>query len=189
MKRSIFYLSLCLGLLVMGCQPAHEGHEPSPYAGQETRMLKALSAEDVEGYLSGQGMGFAMTAELNEYPGPKHVLALADELDLNDDQRRQTQQLFEEMEAAAIALGQAYVDKEHALENLFAEDKAGEEALRSLLHEIADIKADLRFTHLKAHVKQKTLLTPQQVAHYDQLRGYDADAPPGQHQHHEGMEH
>ena len=34
----------------------------SPYAGQERREIKALSQEDMEGYLRGRGMGFG--------PGP-----------------------------------------------------------------------------------------------------------------------
>ena len=45
----------------------------SPYAGQETREIKALSRDEINGYLSGDGMAFAKAAELNHYPGPKHV--------------------------------------------------------------------------------------------------------------------
>ena len=52
----------------------------SPYAGEEGREIKALSAADVDAYLTGQGMGFAKAAELNGYAGPKHVLELAAEL-------------------------------------------------------------------------------------------------------------
>jgi hypothetical protein len=43
----------------------------SPYSGQETREIKALSRDEISGYLSGDGMGFAKAAELNHYPGPK----------------------------------------------------------------------------------------------------------------------
>jgi hypothetical protein len=31
----------------------------SPYAGQQTREIKALSSEEVDGYLAGKGMGLA----------------------------------------------------------------------------------------------------------------------------------
>ncbi len=196
MKPRILILAMLLGGLVAGCQSSHEGHTPaasdslaSPYAGQQDRTIKALSADDVEGYLTGQGMGLAKAAELNHYPGPKHVLALADELGLDESQRRRTQQAFEEMEADAIALGRKIVDKEQALDALFAEEKADEGDVRALLREIGQLQADLRLVHLKAHLKMKDLLTAEQVAHYDQLRGYDADAPPGQQHHHEGMQH
>ena len=57
---------------VGGLQAQH-----SPYTGLEERDIKALSAEQVAGYLAGDGMGFALPAELNHYPGPKHVLDLS----------------------------------------------------------------------------------------------------------------
>ena len=55
----------------------------SPYVSETSREIKALSAEDISGYLQGQGMGFAKAAELNGFPGPKHVLDLSDELELS----------------------------------------------------------------------------------------------------------
>ena len=70
----------------------------SPYAGQESRDIKALSAEDVQGYVSGKGMGLAKAAELNGYPGPSHVLGLATELALTPEQTQQTRVLFEQMQ-------------------------------------------------------------------------------------------
>ena len=54
-----------------------------------------------------------------------------------------------------------------------------------LVEELGALQANLRFVHLDAHLEMKEILTPEQVQHYDQLRGYDASAPPGQ-QHHGG---
>ena len=48
---------------------AGAGEALSPYTGQDKREIRALSKEEVHGYLSGDGMGFAKTAELNHYPG------------------------------------------------------------------------------------------------------------------------
>jgi hypothetical protein len=52
-----------------------------PYAWEQTRAIKALSDEDIaalrQGEGMGMGMGMAKAAELNGYPGPVHVLALA----------------------------------------------------------------------------------------------------------------
>ena len=45
-----------------------------PYSGQQGRMIKALSSKEVQGLLQGKGMGMAKAAELNQYPGPRHVL-------------------------------------------------------------------------------------------------------------------
>lgn len=55
------------------------------YAGFHSREIKALSASDVEGLQQGRGMGLALPAELNGYPGPMHVLELADELNLTEE--------------------------------------------------------------------------------------------------------
>ena len=57
------------------------------YSAQHTRDIKALSAEEVNQYRAGAGMGYARAAELNRYPGPMHVLELAGPLALTPDQR------------------------------------------------------------------------------------------------------
>ena len=92
----------------------------SPYAGEEGRDIKALSAQDLDAYLTGKGMGFAKAAELNGYAGPKHVLELAGELALTPEQRTQTQALFAAMQTKAVALGRQLVDEERKLDRLFA---------------------------------------------------------------------
>ncbi len=76
MTDRIRFSVLLLGLLAWGATAAQD----SPYTGMQQREIKALSAETVSGYLAGHGMGFAMVAELNSYPGPKHVLELAEQL-------------------------------------------------------------------------------------------------------------
>jgi len=68
---------------MLSCASLSWGGEHSrTYAGQETRKIKALSEDQIQGYLAGSGMGLAMAAELNHYPGPKHVLELAEKLQL-----------------------------------------------------------------------------------------------------------
>src|SRR5690242_2678820 len=69
----------------------------APYAGQQARAIKSLSAEEIASLLKGEGIGLAKAAELNGYPGPAHVLALAGELRLSDAQRRQVQSIFDRM--------------------------------------------------------------------------------------------
>jgi hypothetical protein len=67
----------------------------TPYAGQQTRTIKALSDDDIATLRKGEGMGMAKAAELNGYPGPKHVLDLAQQLRLTDAQRDNVQAIFE----------------------------------------------------------------------------------------------
>ena len=166
-------------LLVAGCSSSSED-ATSPYAGEQGRTIKALSAQDIEGYLSGQGMGLAKAAEFNHYPGPKHVLALADELGLTNAQRARTERIFERMQAEAIRLGERIVEKEDDLDALFADQEAEPGGTRRLTREIGALQGDLRFVHLETHLKMKDLLTDEQIQRYDQLRGYDASTPPGQ---------
>lgn len=150
----------------------------SPYAGQETRDIKALSAERIEGYLSGAGMGYAKAAELNGYPGPKHVLELADKLNLSDAQRIQTEQLFESMRERAAVLGKQFVEAERRLDQAFASGEIDGEHLTHLLQQAAYLESEIRYAHLSAHLKQVDILDQTQRALYAQLRGYH-----GAHQH------
>jgi hypothetical protein len=45
----------------------------TPYAGMQDRAIKALSEQQVADLGAGRGMGLALAAELNDYPGPSHV--------------------------------------------------------------------------------------------------------------------
>jgi len=146
---------------------------PSPYVGQQHRAIKALSTEDVENYLSGRGAGMAKAAELNHYPGPAHVLSLAKELRLSADQKAKTQAIFNSMQQRAIRHGKELVEKERELDLLFSSGSVTPDSLNSTLQQIAAIQAEVRRSHLEAHLEQKNLLTQEQVARYDELRGYN----------------
>src|ERR1700737_1781125 len=73
-----------------------------PYAGFEVRPIKALSDQQIADLRAGRGMGLALAAELNGYPGPLHVLELADQLQLNNMQRERMRELTEQMKSEAV---------------------------------------------------------------------------------------
>src|SRR3569833_2109445 len=77
----------------------------TPYVGMQTRTIKALSEQQIADLNAGRGMGLALAAELNGYPGPSHVLELADRLQLSAEQRAGVQHLFDSMRAEAVPLG------------------------------------------------------------------------------------
>ena len=110
----------------------------------------------------------------------RHVLDLADELELTPDQRQATERLFARMQAQAIPHGEALLEGERALEVLFREGRAEDRAIATLTAEIGALEARLRATHLKYHVDMAKLLSAHQRVAYDRLRGYDA-APSGDH--------
>ena len=144
----------------------------SPYAGQEHRSIKSMSPQDIKALKNGEGMGFAKLAELNHYPGPKHVLDLAQQLSLTPIQVEQTRLLFDDMQSKAKAVGHELLAAEAELDHAFANNEIKTETLENALREIGEIRARLRFVHLEAHLRQKVLLTDAQIALYDQSRGY-----------------
>lgn len=162
-------------LLAVGEAQASE----QPYAGRQHRAVKALSASDVGDLLAGRGLGMALPAELNGYPGPKHVLDLAEPLSLSEAQRQETRRLFDEMQQSAAALGRAVVEREAALDRLFAGAAADEASLRAETAEIARLRGELRFLHLRYHLAMRDLLTQDQIALYRQHRGYNGAEPKG----------
>jgi Spy/CpxP family protein refolding chaperone len=145
----------------------------SPYAGQESRAIKALSPQEVQDYLAGRGMGLAKAAELNRYPGPRHVLELADQLGLSPEQRAETERIFETMEAEASRLGAEIVARERELDRRFAAGGVAADELGRLLDELGSLQSRLRMVHLRAHLAQRDVLTPAQRQQYEVLRGYD----------------
>ncbi|HKA35912.1 MAG TPA: Spy/CpxP family protein refolding chaperone [Thermoanaerobaculia bacterium] len=153
-------------------QHQHAGHVMSPYAGKEGSEVKALSAEEMQAYRDGTGMGMAKPAELNHYPGPRHVLDLAADLKVTDSQKAELQAVFRRMHEDAVVLGGKIIEKEKALDSGFASGSIDEKTLRRLTSEIASLQAELRAAHLKAHLATKRILTAEQVARYDELRGY-----------------
>lgn len=170
--RTLLLLTLLVGSAAPLAAQQHQHQPPRPYAGQQARRIKSLSETEISGYLKGEGMGYAKVAELNSYPGPRHVLDLADQLALTPEQRAKTQSLFERMRARAAELGARLVEQEAELDHLFAEARIDDAALQRALHEIALTQAELRASHLRAHLSMRELLTARQVAEYDRLRGY-----------------
>jgi len=155
-----------------------------PYAGQQARAIKALSDDDVAALRNGEGMGMAKAAELNGYPGPKHVLDLARQLQLTDGQRGGVQAIFDRMSAAAKPLGGKLIAQEQALDQLFAKGDITPDRLVVATAAIAELQGRLRSVHLAAHLETRALLNPDQIARYEQLRGYGASPGPEHHHHH-----
>lgn len=157
--------------------PAFAQTPTTPYAGQQQREIKAFSVADIKMYLEGHGMGLAKAAELNHYPGPRHVLDAATELKLTHEQFTKTQRLYDKMHEAAVRLGALIVQSERQLDSLFVSQKISELQLRAAVGEIAKLQGELRFTHLNAHLEMKKILTPAQNTKYDELRGYGKEQP------------
>jgi len=164
------------GAFVLACVAAAAVAGHGSYAGQQDREIKALSPGELEGLRKGEGMGMAKAAELNHYPGPRHVLDLAEELGLTPKQKKATEALYRKMHRRAVRLGRSLIAKERELDRGFAAGTMDEAKMNRLLEEIGALRARLRGAHLAAHLAQRKILTPHQVKIYDRLRGYGAAA-------------
>ncbi|MBI2618754.1 MAG: hypothetical protein HYW57_01585 [Ignavibacteriales bacterium] len=149
--------------------------DQSPYLGLETREIKALSDAEMKSYLEGGGMGFAKAAELNSYPGPRHVLDAADQLGVSNGVKQRIGVSFDKMHAEAVRLGKLIVDQEKSLDRLFASRKIEAATLIKSVVSIARLEGELRTTHLQAHLETSNLLTPKQRDSYNQIRGYSSN--------------
>src|SRR6516164_2487361 len=127
-----------------------------PYAGIQTRQIKALSDQQIADLKSGRGVGLALAAELNGYPGPAHVLELADKLDLTPDQRAKVQSLFDAVKAEAVPLGSRLIEQEADLDRQFAMHTVTPESLKVATADVAATQGKLRETHLKYHRRQRS---------------------------------
>ena len=161
---------------------AHAQHQP--YAGQQSRDIEGLSAQELEQYRAGAGMGYAKAAELNHFPGPMHVLELADKLGLSAVQRTTTKRLMDDHKAEARAIGAKLVDAESRLEALFRGGKVGPAELAQAVAAAARVQGEYRLSHLETHRRMRALLTDEQVKRYDTLRGYEPGGAQPQHRKH-----
>ncbi|WP_299735838.1 hypothetical protein [uncultured Roseobacter sp.] len=156
----------------------HDGSHRSPptaYAGEETRLIKSLSEQDLEEIARGGGWGLARAAELNGVPGPTHLLELADQIGLSEQQRDDIEAIREQMQADAITAGERFVAAEQALDAAFQQGAPDAEALEQLVAKTGQARAALRLVHLNAHLLTLPLLTDAQVGQYSVLRGYSDD--------------
>jgi Spy/CpxP family protein refolding chaperone len=177
MRQKIYLLIVSLALGVGASALGARGQQ-SPqqqtggYAGKERREIKSLSQEEIEQLLQGHGMGLAKAAELNHYPGPRHVLDLGAQLELTPAQRAETEAAFARMREEAVRLGRQIVERERALDALFAKGEIETGNLRAATSEIARLQGALRAAHLAAHLEMRRILSPAQIKKYDELRGY-----------------
>ena len=168
-----------LGLVLGGCAGAST--VPSPYAGSEMREIKALDPAEVAGLLAGEGQGFALAAELNGLPGPRHVLDAAEALELSAEQRDRVQAIFDAMSAEAVRLGSALVQGERELDRVLATSTPHPDTVAARTIALGQLRGELRNVHLQAHLETSPVLSHAQRQRYWELRGYGSADHGGHH--------
>lgn len=171
-----------IGAIVLTATAVAAQQHQQPYSGLQQRAIKALSDRETSDLRAGRGMGLALAAELNGYPGPVHVLELADELKLSAEQGERTRALFHAMKEETVPLGAKLVEQEARLDRAFVDRSITPQTLREMTAAIGATRASLRAAHLRYHLAQVEILSPQQTTRYNELRGYtDGAASPRGH--------
>lgn len=154
--------------------PVASAQQHGGYAGQQSRETKALSAQETADLLAGRGMGLARAAELNGYPGPMHMLKLRGPLDLSVAQLTAARRASS---ACRPPLGHwAPTDRTRTHARWWVQGGHGHAGARGSRHGgDRQVARQAARRHLAAHLEMRDLLTLDQVARYDELRGYAGD--------------
>jgi hypothetical protein len=185
-QRLIVLAAIVSASALVGAQPSaqhhhHHQHDASAstphaagasYAGEQLRDIKSLSPQEQAAWLEGQGAGLAKAAELNSFPGPMHVLEHARGLGLSAAQENDSRRLMARHKAEVRALGTELVAAERRLDDLFRTRRATAGEVSDLTQRIGALQGRIRAAHLVTHLEQTRMLSAQQIAAYDRLRGY-----------------
>ena len=169
-------ISVIVGGLLLAAGPASaqsHGHGPgqSPAGPSRAHLGVQRFWEQYDTMLAeGRGFGIAFVADRNGYPGPLHVLELADTLKLTPEQETRVGALQDAMLAEARPQGVALLEAEQRLGRLFADGHATEETVRAQAGQVERLRGEVRLVHLRYHLKTRELLTEPQRATYHAKR-------------------
>lgn len=170
--RSFIVLLAFIIAVLMIVSSSNLSNAQSPYTSQLNSPVRGLSAQEVDDLINGRGAGYARTAELNHYPGPKHVLDMKQELALSPEQEQQIEVIFSQMNMKAKQVGREIVEHEQQFSNVFAQGEISESDINEQARRLGMLYGQYRSIHLQPHLKVRQLLSPEQIAKYDQLQGY-----------------
>ncbi len=166
--------SLALLSLLVVASAAAQDRLTSPYRQQAQSGLHGLDEKEIAELRAGTGMGLARAAELNGYPGPRHVLDAFEtgQFAASVDQVQRLQKIFDGMKSDAQRVGAQILEEEERLEAAFRSAAITETDLRSRVARIAERQGELRAIHLRAHLETRAMLSDAQVTRYNELCGY-----------------
>lgn len=172
---SFLFISMISLAFTSNALASSEHH--SKYSGQEKRLIKSLSQDDINQLKNGKGWGLAKAAELNGVPGPLHLLQMKNEISLSKQQVDKIQNLFNKMKAEATPLGLKLILLEKKLNAAFANNTMTNKILSQQLTAIAKTRKELRYVHLATHLETPKIISADQIAKYNKLRGYGSGDP------------
>jgi hypothetical protein len=115
----------------------------------------------------------AKLAELNGYPGPRHILDLGKELGLTTVEKEYIIIIYNDMKREALKLGQEILQIEKTANKLFANKSISDSELQRLIIKSAGNYGKLRYIHLTTYLKMMDILSQEQIILYNTLRDYN----------------
>ena len=164
----------CAGLFAIASTAAlaQHDHPTSPYAHGRSSEISSLTTAEVHALRNGEGMGLARAAELNHFPGPKHLLELAPELNLDHAQVERIEAIRERMKRRAVAKGKEILEAERHLASMFDSGQPSVSGVKRVTEHLGIMRGELQAIHLLAHVETTGVLSDEQIEGYDRIRGY-----------------
>ncbi len=168
----VWLVGTCMLAMISMPTQAQHVHESSSYAHSRGAEVTSLTDEEVRALRQGEGMGLARAAELNHFPGPRHLLDLASDLELSDAQVRRIRAIHDRMKSQAVAKGEDIIMAEKHLANLFASGDPTAQQMTQVTEHLGAMRGQLQAIHLLAHIEAARELSAGQIREYDKLRGY-----------------
>ena len=150
----------------------------SRYSGEQTQIVKPLSAQEVDDLLNSRDHALATVAELTGYLSPARAVEIAEELRLRPEQMRAISDVKDQKTQAARPLGEQIVARIHELDGLFVSGFVSDDEISARANELGILFRRLRTVHLRSHLEVTAILTASQIARYNELRGYGLSSPP-----------
>ncbi len=168
----VWLVGACLIAVVSMPTKAQHVHASSSYAHSRGAEVVSLTDDEVRALRQGEGMGLARAAELNHFPGPRHLLDLASDLGLSDAQVQRIRAIHDRMKSQAVAKGEDIIVAEKHLADLFASGDPSARKMTRVTEHLGAMRGQLQAIHLLAHIEAARELSAGQIREYDRLRGY-----------------
>ena len=187
MKRIPIASAILFWCLAMSSEAAES--VPSPYAGEESRVVKSLSAEDVAELRRGGGWGLARRRSSTACRGRSTCWSSRTRSRSLASRWPRLPRSMNECARRRLRKARISLPPSGHSTTRFATERSRRKAFGKMLAAIASSRARLRFVHLSAHLETPALLTHEQIARYDALRGYRSHAGGAAHGEHRSKEH
>ncbi len=181
MIRTILSIFICFSAYIVMAQQDHLDSVKKINPIEEKKLadsivlkspISSLTYQEYIGYKTGEGMGMAKPAELNNYPSPKYILDMGKELKLSENQKAQLKMIYVNMKKKAEEMGTFILQEERKLNDSFASGKPNEGSIIYYSNKIGLFQGELRNAHLQAHLKAHGILNADQIKKCNKLMAY-----------------